>query len=98
MVKTNPDKDKTIITVDEAMELIGPSERIHTYRSGGIMLIGADWDREAIIEGLKNAKGEGIEVAGPQARSMNHAIAFFDDQGAVFVETLPEVVEEKYPL
>lgn len=98
MTTNNPNKEKTIITAEDALELIGPSESVHTFRSGGPILFGCDWSRESIVAGLENAQGEGIEVAGPQARKMNHAVVFYDDQGPVFVETLPGIVERKYPL
>lgn len=82
--------DKVFLTAEQAIAMLPDKAEIHTYRGAGPVLLGADWGREDLIVAMKKSKT--IEVTGPMAQSMNHGIAFFDDHGAVFVETVKAAV------
>ena len=83
---------KRFITADEAISLLPDKNEIHTFinNPSPIALVGADWSREDLIEKLRNA--DKIEIAGAQARSMDHGLAVYDDSAMyqsdiLFVET-----------
>jgi len=51
-------------------------------------LVGADWDREHVLDLLKTTDRR--EVAGAAAQSMGHGLAAFRDDGVpVFIATRP---------
>jgi hypothetical protein len=74
------------LSYDEAVALLPDGERIHTFLDGGLALIGADWDRPAILALLREA-GPEIEVTGPAAQSMGHGMAAYRNGEPVFIET-----------
>ena len=74
------------LSYDEAVALLPDGERIHTFLDGGVALIGADWDRSAILALLREA-GPEIEVTGPAAQSMGHGMAAYRNGEPVFIET-----------
>ena len=79
--------DIQLLTYDEAVALLPDGDSIHTFLDGGISLIGADWDRPAILALLREAHPE-IEVTGPAAQSMGHGMAAYRADGTpVFIET-----------
>lgn len=76
--------ERVKLETDKAIEMLPDGETVHTFRNGAGMLIGADWDKSKIIEAINE---HGAELAGPQAKAMNHGIAI-DIHGAyLFVET-----------
>lgn len=83
-------EDRFILTFDEAIAMLPEGEHIHTFVSSGF-LIGADWMREEIIDGFRNAPDGGLQLSGEVASSMGHGLCFWHgpiDKGRwVFVET-----------
>jgi len=79
-----PELEKTFITFDRAVGMLPDGEYIHTFRTGGPCLIGADHEREMLLRQLKINR---IELTGEVAQSMNHGIAIKDDHGWLFIET-----------
>jgi hypothetical protein len=78
--------DETVLlTYDEAVALLPGGERIHTFLDLGVMLFGADWDREHVLDLLRATDRR--EVTGPAAQSMGHGLAAFRDGEPVFIET-----------
>jgi hypothetical protein len=78
--------DKQILlTPKQAKSLLARRKQIHTFRSGSSILMGADWDRESIIEAIDKAAQ--IEVGGPQCRRMGHGLVVCTtDSNPLFVE------------
>ena len=64
-----------MITPEQAKSVIAAGEYIHTFRSGGWTLFGADWDRADILEAID---AHPAELAGVTATSMGHGIAIND--------------------
>ena len=77
--------DRTFLSPEEAEAMLPEGERIHTFRSNPIALIGCDWDRSKIIKAFKKYKPE---LSGEQTTAMGHAIVFFDEHGPLFVATV----------
>ena len=73
-----------ILSKEEAVSMLPEGDTIHTFRSVGSTLLGADCDRKELI--AKFDKYE-IELSGPMATQMKHGIAIRDDQGPLFIET-----------
>ena len=80
------ENERVVLSPEVAESMLPEGERIHTFRSSPIALIGCDWDREEILKAFQTRKPE---LSGEQATAMGHGIVFFDDHGAVFVATLP---------
>jgi hypothetical protein len=82
-------RDRKKLSVDEALSVLnirkdGDESFVHSFRGGGMIVIGRDWSLEDVkicIEGFN------IEVAGEVARGMGHGLVSIDDHGAVFFET-----------
>jgi hypothetical protein len=77
--------EAVLLTYDEAVALVPESERIHTFLDLGIALLGADWDRDQVLDLLRVTDRR--EVTGPAAQSMGHGLAAFRDGEPVFIET-----------
>lgn len=74
----------TVITADQAVDLLPDGDDVHTFRGGGFMVIGCDWRRASIIEALRSAPA--IQLAGDVARGMRHGMVI-DDGGLLFIST-----------
>lgn len=79
------ESERVVLSPIEAEAMLPEGEMIHTFRQAGYALIGADWERSEIIKAFQTCKPQ---LAGEQATAMKHGIVFFDDYGAVFVETV----------
>jgi len=79
------DDDKELITLEEAIKRLPAGDTVHTFRQGGLCLIGADHERDRLIEAMRTAPE--IEVTGPAAQAMNHGLAIRDEHGWLFIET-----------
>lgn len=79
---------RELITLDEAIKRLPTGAMVHTFRQGGPCLIGADHERDRLIEAMRNASE--IEATGPQAQSLGHGLAICDEHGWLFIETAVE--------
>jgi hypothetical protein len=77
-------EEKIDLTYEEAVAMLNPDGRIHTFRSTPMALLGADADREDILQMLRD---NGPQLSGPQAANMHHGLVVFDDHGPLFIET-----------
>ena len=77
--------DVVLLSYDEAVALLPEGERIHTILDSGIALLGADWDRDQVLDLLRTTDRR--EVTGPAAQAMGHGLAAFRDGEPVFIET-----------
>ena len=80
---------KKYLTVEQAISLLPEGEEIHTFY-GGVALIGADWEREEVLNKLKSV--DKIEIAGEMARNMGHGLAVYNNDAkyisdVLFIET-----------
>lgn len=78
------DKDRVTLTFDEAVAMLPDGDTIHTFLSGGMALIGADWKREDILELLKIGKPE---LSGENATNLGHGIVAWLRSQPLFIET-----------
>lgn len=83
---------RVILTKEQAISALKPGDRIHTFLSGGMILMGADWDRKDALEVIEQA--ELIELSGDTARAMGHGLAMFHNGRYFFVESNEEVLAE----
>lgn len=67
---------KKFITPEEAINVLPGGETIHTFISNGVMLIGADWDREDVLKNINDPEYV-IEITGPEARNLGHGLAVY---------------------
>jgi hypothetical protein len=81
---TQKEDTRTTLTVDEAISVLPEGEDIHTFRGGGMAIIGADWSRSGIEGAIREAGG--AELTGPMARGMKHGIAL-NDGSMLFIAT-----------
>jgi hypothetical protein len=76
------------ISFEEAVKRLPVKAFIHTFRRSGLMLLGVDHDREALLGAMKAA--EEIHVTDPAARAMKHGLAIRDGNGWLCIETVEQ--------
>jgi len=86
---SDEDDKKAPLTFEEAVAMLPDGDYIHTFRSNPICLVGADWEREELLEAIKKGRPE---KAGPGATSMGHALAIWTGDEPLFVETREEAI------
>ncbi len=82
--------ERIFLDADEAISALPDQHNIHTFYNHPIGLIGADWDKEEVIDKLKAA--DIIEVTGETAQAMKHGICVYNTDTKVhsdilFIET-----------
>ena len=87
---------RRFITADEAIDLLPEGDSIHTFYNESFGLIGADWDRADILQKL--IESDKIEITGPEARSMGHGLAVYNNdtkwqKDVLFIETDKEKLD-----
>ena len=78
------DNDEKTIPFDEAVKLLPDRDTVHTFRSGGAMMLGADWGRESLLAAMKAATE--IHVTGEVAQAMKHGLAIHNGGSWLFIE------------
>lgn len=80
------DGSRQYLTPKEAIAFLPDGDTVHTFRGGGRVLLGCDWEKQQIIDAINTAKN--LEVTGTTAQSMRHGLAIHEqDGGMLFVET-----------
>jgi hypothetical protein len=71
-------EERVFLTVDEAIAMLPDRDIVHVV-TGGVspLLLGADWDRQDVIDLFQKAPEHGIEIAGDMAAATGHKIACF---------------------
>jgi hypothetical protein len=81
-------EDRMDVSAEEALGVVKQGDEVHTFLNGSGVLLGADWARADVEEGIRAA---GVRtLTGPMARGMGHGLAFFregDRTGWVYVAT-----------
>lgn len=72
------------LTFEQAVAMLPDGDRVHTFLDSGIALLGADWDREEILDLLRTGQPE---LSGEIATARGHGIVAFRESGPVFIET-----------
>lgn len=76
---------RVFLTTKLAVGLLPNRPRIHTFRnSRGGRLVGADWDRDKLVDYMARYV---CELAGPAATEMHHGLVLEDDAGYLYIET-----------
>ena len=81
-------EERIKLDAEQAASLIADGEEVHTFRAGGAILIGADWERAEILEILRIYTPE---IGGEKCRAMNHGIAVRDEASWMFIATKPGI-------
>jgi len=79
------EKKKCFLTPEQATKLLGKRKEIHTFRSGGRMLIGADWTRKELITAFDKYRDQ-IEIGGDQCKAMGHGLVVWTGNEPLFIE------------
>lgn len=72
------------LPLEVAVGMITENKYVHTFRQGGMIIIGADWERDDLISAMEK---HGVQLAGEQATQMGHGLCLKDDRGFLFIET-----------
>lgn len=94
--------EKKFITAKEAISILPERKEIHTFYCNGMGLIGADWDREDILEEIGKIKNV-REISGNEARSLGHGLAVYEKgcknlSDVLFIETDEEKLNALDPI
>ena len=63
---------RKILTIEQAIDILPQKEQIHCFINAGFGLVGADWNKEKVVEALKCA--EVVEIGGEQCKALKHAL------------------------
>jgi hypothetical protein len=92
-IKIDAEFAKTILTVEEALDLLAPhlegrKKRVHTFEGMAFGLMGCDMDLTSVKATLKKCECDEIALSGVNMRRMGHGVAFFvKGRGWTFLET-----------
>lgn len=81
------EQKKCILDKEQALSLLPKGRNIHTFRNGGMAIIGADWPRADIKDAIKNNV---CEIGGDDCRRMGHGLVVHIG-GPLFVQTADDV-------
>lgn len=70
---------KTYLTKEQAIPVLPNGGTNHTFYNPGFGLVGADWERDDILDKIE--KSDIVELTGPGARGMGHGIHDLDESG-----------------
>ena len=100
---------RKILTPAQAEALLPDGDLIHTFYNLAVMLVGADWLRDQVLDKL-NETGVMIELTGEQARKTGHGMCVHPNKDQyyqsdiLFIETdeekikrFEEALDEKDP-
>lgn len=74
------DEGRVFLTAEQAEAMLADGDTVHTFRRADFFLIGADWQRQAVVEYLRSGRPE---LAGPGATATGHGLACTDADGSV---------------
>ena len=75
--------DRAILTTEQALSMLPEGERIHTFRTNPLALLGADWDREDLIAAIREGQ---CEIGGEACQNFNHGLVVWTGDNPLFVE------------
>lgn len=92
--------ERRFITTEEAIGILPDGDLIHTFVNVSFGLVGADWEREELIDKIRSSDYR--EITGPQARGMNHGLVLYNEivmrqSDILFVETDAERLDALDP-
>lgn len=73
--------NRVLLTADEAISLLPDGPTVHNFKGGGMVLMGADWDRESAIDAIRSAYA--VELGGGASYSMGHPLAVWASERRV---------------
>ena len=81
---------KIYLTKEQATEILPNSSDVHVFYNVTFGLVGADWDRDEVIDKINNS--DVLELTGNAARSMSHGLCAYDNDikyqsQIMFIET-----------
>lgn len=71
--------ERILLTAEQAEAMLPEGETVHNYRNPAGMMIGCDWERDAVILALRAAQS--IEIGGPACKAMRHPLVVFGPDG-----------------
>lgn len=72
------------LSAEEAISVLPEGDNIHTFRSAGTALLGADWMRKELINTISESL---CEVGGEACRAMRHGLVVWTQKAnPLFVE------------
>ena len=91
------------LTAQQAIELLPEGEQVHTFINSPLALVGADLDRDEVIDKIQ--RSDYREITGSVSRGFNHGLAVYNqDQtqmdvqmDVLFVETDMKKLDALYP-
>ena len=90
---------RIFLTTQQAIELLPEGEQVHTFINSPLALVGADWDRDEVIDKIQ--RSDYREIAGSVSRGLNHGLAVYNQSATqmdvLFVATDMKKLDALYP-
>jgi hypothetical protein len=81
------ENDRVDLSTEEALSLLPKEDLIHTFRSIGRVLIGADWDREELVDLINRSH---CEIGGSKSIALGHGLVIWSGTDPLFVHTIDD--------
>lgn len=75
-----------MVSVEQALGILGNGEKIHTFDAHAAMFSGCDMPREQLAQDILASGGAQIVVGNHRMAGMGHNLLVQGERGAVFVE------------
>ena len=83
----------TFLNLEQALSIMAEGKEIHTFRTGGAVMMGCDMPFNTILRKLKKHE-ETLQLSGSNMINMLHGLALIDALGVLFIETNPLKLQE----
>ena len=95
-IKVKPEGRDGVWLIDtvEALKLVNnfPDEMIHNFLPGAFGVIGADWDKESVIEKINNSERVGLLTGDALKQNYRHALSVIE-KNKLYMFDVGEITE-----
>jgi len=81
------EESRVDLSTEEALSLLPKEDLIHTFRSIGSVLIGADWEREELVDLINRSH---CEIGGSRSIALGHGLVIWSGTDPLFVHTIDD--------
>lgn len=87
------EEKRIMLTTEQAVTMLADGDDVHTFRGGGMVILGADWGRAELIKAIEENE---CEIGGESCRGMNHGLVVWVDGSPLYVECKEGIDYEDY--
>jgi hypothetical protein len=81
------ENSRVVLSKEEASSLLPKEDLIHSFQSVGTVLIGADWEKEELVDLINRCE---CEIGGPKSIELGHGLVIRIGDIPLFVNTIDD--------